>query len=690
MIITIQNSLLIGSILYLYSFVITMYLLRKYSEIKGPLLFFGFFFLFNALGQMGIFFRADIPQFVSVIIANTLLVLAPLMLLQSITLLSRIDSKKVFSVLILSFFVASFIVFTYISPNVQVRVIIYGLTISVVFINIIVTGIKNSIENKVTDSLFFLILISYLGIHIYRSIFAALSFVPSNFLEYKQDAFNILLMAIVGNSLLFGILVFYNSLYKKQLSTREDFMRLIVKNIPTPAFLHKNNKEIISVSQTLLDVTGYKREQLTTIDEWVELAYGDRKAAVIEVIERLYLNKDETVHNLVNVRKSDLTERAWSFHSRYIGDLENGEEMALSVALDITDLLDKERKLQEIVITDYLTKLYNRRHFEDCILDSNEELNLPYGVVMADINGLKLINDAFGHEKGDLLLEEATNVFKKVLKGKGDIFRIGGDEFAFTIKNTSAEEIEKLLNEVVEEASKIYINSIQLSIAFGYTIKEKVTEDIYTVINDAEDKMYREKIMNIPSMRSSALDGIMNTLYEKDIYSSNHSKNVSEYAERFAQVLKLNRAQITEIKTAGILHDIGKIIIPTDIIQKEGKLTEAEMDIIRSHPEIGYRILYSTSEMRSVSNIVLHHHEKWDGTGYPLNIQGDNIPLSSRIICIADAFDAMTSDRLYRDKFSIPDAIEELKRCAGTQFDKKLVNSFIKHIDKIVLSEKLE
>ncbi len=689
MTITIQSSLLIGSFLYLYAFVITLFLLRKYSEIKSSLLFFGFFFLLNAIGQMGIFYRDDLPVFISVIVANTFLVLAPLCLLHSFTILFKIKPKIKFSSAIILVFIALFVYFTYFVPNVQLRIIVYGLIVSIIFIYLIYSGIQNHIEEKLTDSLFFLIIVSYLIIHIFRSVFATLNFVPSNFLEYNQDAINILLMAIVGSSLLFGILVFYNTIYKRKLSTREEFIKTIVKNIPTPAFLHKSNNDIISVSQTLLDFTGYKEEQLTTIDEWVDLAYGDRKGTIVGIIEKLYKNKTETIHNVVQVRKSDMTERTWSFHSKYIGNLENGDEMALSVALDITDIKEKEQKLQEIVITDYLTKLYNRRHFETCIQDSNVESNLPYGIIMADINGLKLINDAFGHKEGDLLLEEASKVFKSVFKNKADVFRIGGDEFAFTVKNTSSKEIEALLNEVVKQASKVYINSIQLSIAFGYTIKYKTTEDIYLTINDAEDKMYREKIMNIPSMRSSALDGIMNTLYEKDIYSSNHSLNVSKYAERFGQVLKLNRDQITELKTAGILHDIGKIIIPTEIIQKDGKLNESEMNIIQSHPEIGYRILYSTSEMRSVSNIVLHHHEKWDGTGYPLKIKGEKIPRSSRIISIVDAFDAMTSDRLYKSKFSIKEAIKELEHCAGTQFDKKLVASFVKNIDKIVLKDDL-
>ena len=305
-------------------------------------------------------------------------------------------------------------------------------------------------------------------------------------------------------------------------------------------------------------------------------------------------------------------------------------------------------------------------------------------IVMADINGLKLINDAFGHLSGDKLLIEAAKLLQENCREKDLLARIGGDEFVIVMPKTSENEAAKLIKKIKTKAEEIKTQSISLSISFGYISKQNTNEDIQEIYRSAEDLMYREKLLEIPSMRSSAIEAILQTLYEKDKLSEQHSRTVSILSERIAKASGMSTQDTVEVKTAGLLHDIGKIIIPMSIIGKVGLLSKSEYENIKSHSEIGFRILNSTQNMRGISDIVLNHHEKWDGSGYPRGVKSIDIPVKSRIIAIADAFDAMTSKRSYRKTILKEAALKEIIRNAGTQFDPDLVKVFESNFEEIV------
>ncbi len=356
----------------------------------------------------------------------------------------------------------------------------------------------------------------------------------------------------------------------------------------------------------------------------------------------------------------------------------------LGVIRDITELKQKEDELTYISYHDSLTGLNNRRYYEDNLVKLDIPENYPLTIVMSDINGLKLVNDAFGQDAGDKLLKAAAKVISDSCRETDLVARIGGDEFIMVLPNTSEIEAEKIIDKINVEAKKINIESIELSISFGFKTKNDIIEDIKETYISAEDLMYRVKLIEIPSMRSGAIETILNTLYEKDKNSEAHSRTVSSVSEKIAFAYGMNRQEVAEVKTAGLLHDIGKIIIPTEILIKEGKLTVKEYDLIKGHPEIGFRILNSTNEMRNISNIVLSHHERWDGFGYPRGIKTEDIPLQSRIIAIADAFDAMTSVRTYQKISSNEEALNEIIRCSGTQFDPELVKVFTDNFKTII------
>lgn len=357
---------------------------------------------------------------------------------------------------------------------------------------------------------------------------------------------------------------------------------------------------------------------------------------------------------------------------------------AVGVFQDITEIKEKELQLEYSAYNDFLTGVHNRRYYEEELLMMDRPSNLPLTIIMADINGLKLINDAFGHTSGDDLLVAAANILKSESRDTDIVARIGGDEFVLVMPKTSEKEAEKIIDEINKKSKNIHIQSIELSISFGYKTKHNESEDVQDIYRTAEDLMYREKLLEIPSMRSSAIEAILTTLYEKDKNSEVHSRSVASYSERIAMLYGMDRQNIQEVKTAGILHDIGKIITPLNILQKDGKLTKEEYEVIKNHPEIGFRILNSTFDMRNISHIILNHHERWDGTGYPRRVRGEDIPLKSRIISIADAFDAMTSERSYREIISNEEAVKELVAHAGTQFDPELVELVKNNLAEIV------
>ena len=410
---------------------------------------------------------------------------------------------------------------------------------------------------------------------------------------------------------------------------------------------------------------------------------------IIKETKEIFINtfKKETdfsnnyENNIINTKGE---KRLISWHNIVLYDINKEKIGVLSSGEDITESKRAKDELIRIGYEDSLTGLKNRRYYEENLSLLDVQKNYPLTIIMADINGLKLINDAFGHVAGDELLIASANILENLGIEKFISARIGGDEFVLVLPNTNETEAEKIITEIHNKAKFIKINSIPLSVSFGYKTKHKSSENIQEIYRSAEDAMYREKLIEIPSMRGGAIETILSTLYEKDENSEIHSRRVSRLSERLAKAYGLNRIDVMKVKTAGLLHDIGKIIIPVTILKKVGPLTKEEYDYMKTHSEIGFRILNSTAEMREISDIVLNHHERWDGKGYPRGIQANKIPLESRIIAIADAYDAMTSERTYREIMSKEETLKEILDNAGTQFDPELVKVFEQNFKEII------
>ncbi|HAJ95511.1 MAG TPA: hypothetical protein DCP02_04675, partial [Actinobacteria bacterium] len=350
---------------------------------------------------------------------------------------------------------------------------------------------------------------------------------------------------------------------------------------------------------------------------------------------------------------------------------------------DITERKKTEENLKFLSFHDKMTGLYNRAFFEEELkrLDVNREL--PLSIMIGDTDGLKLINDTFGYKKGDDLLIKISGIIRKACRKEDIIARWGGDEYVILFPRTSKETALK----IVDKIENICINtpspdSIPMSISLGVATKTMVSEDIKEIIKKAEDRMRRKKMLKMESIQSLMIVSLRKILQEKSYETEKHIDRLKIITQKLGKELGLSSNQIDELSLIAILHDIGKVAISDSILLKKGKLTEEESKIMNRHPEIGYKIALSSPQMVSVSKCILYHHEWWDGNGYPRGLKGKNIPLLSRIITIVDAYDVMVNGRPYKDPMTHEEAIEELKRCAGTQFDPKLVKNFIKVIKK--------
>ena len=350
--------------------------------------------------------------------------------------------------------------------------------------------------------------------------------------------------------------------------------------------------------------------------------------------------------------------------------------------LDITNIKENEEKLEKLSYTDALTKAKNRACFEYMDKKLSEEGKIPIGIIMGDNNGLKLVNDTFGHTEGDKLLIETANAMRRACDGIGEVFRFGGDEFAILIPNATMELCEQVIESINEECRKFKSEFFNISISLGAALKTDKDTNIYSAFKVAEAKVYKQKLIKGNSFKSSILDSLKITIALKSDEKEDHNKRVTKNCLRLAKKINMCISDSNELKVAAELHDIGIIGVKEEILNKKGALNKEEYEEMKTHCEKGYRIVKSLSYFENIAKSILHHHERWDGNGYPKGLKGEEIPLFSRIISICDSFDVMTNNRNYRNgKYTVNEALTEIKNCSGTQFDPGLVDLFISLFD---------
>ena len=435
--------------------------------------------------------------------------------------------------------------------------------------------------------------------------------------------------------------------------------------------------EIQFVNTAAEDLSGFKEAEvigknLLDLLKLIDEKSGERIICLIEdFLEPVKFNRDDLS---VVIKSGEIVPIDYS-----IAPILNHEGTAIGAVMVFRDIREKRERLERIKYLSYhdqLTGLYNRYYFEEQLLKFNTEDFLPLTLAVIDVNGLKLTNDAFGHAVGDDMLKVISDTLSKNCRSSDFVFRVGGDEFVILMPNTDDADANELVKGVYRNLEKVEFNNIIISVSIGWATKRFKLEKMDDIFNKAEEYMYRKKIAESQSMRNRTVQVILNTLNEKNKRERIHSQNVSKICRKIAEIMKFEPEVVKEIELAGLLHDIGKITIDDNILNKKGTLTNAEFEQIKRHPESGYQIMKSVDAYTKLADYILSHHERWDGKGYPRGLAGDSIPLIARIINIADAYEAMTANRSYRRGMTHEEALEELKECAGTQFDPYIAVTF--------------
>jgi diguanylate cyclase (GGDEF)-like protein len=365
----------------------------------------------------------------------------------------------------------------------------------------------------------------------------------------------------------------------------------------------------------------------------------------------------------------------WSSQSRWQLAI-----LAVVLALFPLALLSWLRAQQDLTAaadTDPLTGLGNRRSLSSTLdgLVASANPNRPLLLALYDLDGFKLYNDTFGHPAGDALLKRLSENIATSVGGSGLVFRMGGDEFCVVARVDRPSDALPIAQKAAQ-ALREHGVGFAVEASFGTVLVPLDAETHEDALRLADQRMYAQKSFSRTSASRQTTDVLVRVLAERDADLGDHGSSVGDLAEQTALRMGVSREEAEEIRRAGVLHDIGKIAVPESILTKPGSLTEDEWAFVVTHTLVGERIISAAPALVGVARLVRSSHEAWDGSGYPDGLAGAETPLGARIVAVCDAFEAMRSDRPYRPARTSEEALAELRRCAGSQFDPGVVANF--------------
>jgi diguanylate cyclase (GGDEF)-like protein/PAS domain S-box-containing protein len=474
---------------------------------------------------------------------------------------------------------------------------------------------------------------------------------------------------------------------ERDLKESERSYAVLLSNLPGMAYRCKYDPEwtMLFVSNGCNELTGYHPSALInnkerSFNDLVSPKYQNTlwQQWVLAVDSKAKLRAEYEIITASGETK-------WVFEQGQAVYREDGNVEALEgLIVDISDRKHKEDEVAYLSYHDFLTGIYNRRFLEREKERIDREQFLPLSVMIGDINGVKLVNDAFGHAEGDVLIAETARIIQECCRPGDIVARTGGDEFTILMPMTDQQTangiMEKIKRKCEEYSQGLPNEAYSINISLGFATKESVKEHLDSVIKVAEDFMYKRKLLEHKSSHSVILSSIKATMHEKSHETQEHAERLTKLSKEIGKRMKLTQQNLDELELVATLHDIGKVAIDDRILNKPGKLDEEEWIEMKKHSEIGYRIAMSLPDLVPIAEYILSLHERWDGKGYPQGSRGEEIPLLSRIVSVVDAYDAMTQDRAYRKAMSDKEAEEEIRKNAGIQFDPKIVKLFLEKV----------
>lgn len=355
--------------------------------------------------------------------------------------------------------------------------------------------------------------------------------------------------------------------------------------------------------------------------------------------------------------------------------------LQLAVKEKTKTIEESKKELMFKTYHDELTGLYNRLYMVEYLKSLKIENSLPFSLIVADLNGLKITNDTFGHKTGDQMLIKVSEIIKENIKTNHVACRIGGDEIVVLMPFTSEQESIDIANNIKSAALATKEDPIKPLIALGCATTNDYEHNNYgKLFKLADDRMYADKIANSERNYDMIISSIKKKLHENKYESPEHYERLIKMCRQIGKALYMEENEIENLALLAELHDIGKAGLEKEILLKEGQLTIEEWQKVKRHPELGFKIVSGSTKLSHIGKGIFAHHERWDGTGYPQGLKGEEIPFIARLFSIVEAYDVMTHERPYKPTYSKDRAIQELKDSSGTQFDPNLVDVFVNYI----------